>query len=297
MTYDVETIRDLARQAQPHQQLTENVVTVPDREGGTKVIDLRDLETTPRVKEGARTVRDIRSFLTYLEKHLDEAQTEVWADEPGSKVVAVLDAHRQNGAAAGTQRHTITLELVHTPEWKTWMNANGKRFKQAEFAEFLEANAADIIQPNAATFLEVAQTLLGSTEADWVSAHRLTDGQVQLSYKETVTARAGQMGDLTIPTDFTIAVRPYLGGHRYSVKAHFRYRIVGTDVVMFFQLDRPEATLESAFRDTVQGLQYGLAEESIDLDGPNGAGEKIIDQPEVRGVGPILMGLPGNTRS
>lgn len=293
MTNDAAKIAELATQAQTPHQIADDLLLVPAEDGSTKVIDLRDYNESPRRKVGSRTVRDVRSFLTYLDKHL-ETSTELWADEPNSKIVAVIDAHAEAGENAGHEGHRITLDLAQTPEWKTWMKSNGVKMTQAEFAEFIEANATDITVPDPATFLEIAQTLLGSVNADWQSAHRLANGQIDFGYKETVTARAGQQGELQIPADFTIAVRPYLGSHRYSLKAHFRYRITQGSVTLFYQLDRPEAVLESAFKDTVEGLQYGLPEESIDLDGDKG--DRLVIQPALPGVTPVLFGLPGEAR-
>jgi uncharacterized protein YfdQ (DUF2303 family) len=224
VTNDAAKIAELAVQAQTPHQIAADLLLVPSEDGSTKVIDLRDYNESPRRKVGSRTVRDVRSFLTYLKKHRED-NTELWADEPNSKIVAVIDAHEKAGLDAGHEGHRITLDLAQTPEWKTWMKSNGVKMTQAEFAEFIEANAADITVPDPATFLEIAQTLLGSVNADWQSAHRLANGQIDFGYKETVTARAGQQGELQIPADFTIAVRPYLGSHRYSLKAHFRYRI------------------------------------------------------------------------
>jgi uncharacterized protein YfdQ (DUF2303 family) len=293
VTNDATEIARLAVQAKTPQHLDDNLVVLPAEDGAAKVVDLRDYTGAPRRKTGSRVVRDIRSFLQYLDKHIEQASTELWADEPNSRVVAVIDAHREVGEDAGYEQHRITLDLVHTPEWKTWLESNGKKMTQEQFAEFLEANATDITDPDPATFLEVAQTLLGSVNADWKSAHRLANGQIDFGYKETVTARAGENGELQIPADFTIAIRPYLGSHRYGVKAHFRYRINQGAVTLFYQLDRPEAVLESAFKDTVEGLQYGLPEESIALDE---AGEKLIVHPALPGVSPILFGLPGDAR-
>jgi hypothetical protein len=83
------------------------------------------------------------------------------------------------------------------------------------------------------------------------------DGQTQLLYKETVAARAGQRGDLEIPSVLRLALKPYIGGPTYAVLARFRYRLRGTALVLGYVLERPDLILESAFGDVVDSLREG----------------------------------------
>lgn len=290
-TPDIERITQLVRLAEEPTPLTTQVFALPDKDGGTKLVDLRSLARDPSlVKNASRSVRDTRSFLEYLDKHLSIGQTEVWADLEGSRIVAVIDAHEGAGEPASPNSHVVALDLVHTPEWKTWIESDNKKMTQIDFAEFIEANAADIVGDDGVTLLEVAQDLQGSTSVEWQSGQRLANGETKLAFKETVTARMGGQTDVVIPTKFTIAVKPYIGSARYRVGVSFRYQISGTSVKMSYHLDRPHATLEAAFDDMVREVQGGVPELTIDLDGDKDGAK--LELPALPGVAPVLFGKP-----
>jgi len=106
---------------------------------------------------------------------------------------------------------------------------------------------------------------------------------VQLSYKETVTAKAGQKGSIEIPKKIKLALRPYVGGPIYFIWANFRYRLDGANVRMGFKLERPENVLEAAFADIVTEIRDGRTDKK------DGTETRVHD-----GVGdvPIFNGKP-----
>lgn len=269
------------------------VYLVMGEDGNQRVVDTLKYSEHPARTIADREVRDIRSFLTYLDKHSVEGQTEVYADPTTSKIVAVIDAHGPAGTHAGNQAHVLSLGLVHTNPWLKWKALDGKELTQLQFANFIEENAADIMDPTPATMLELAQHFQGATKVDWKSGQRLANGQVQLGYEETVEARAGQKGDLEIPAEFAIVLRPYVGGEPYKVRARFRYRLAGGNVHMTYLLDRPEAVLENAFQDIVNVLQIGIPSENVVVrEGGDGVQGLELALPAVSGHTPVLVGKP-----
>ena len=54
-------------------------------------------------------------------------------------------------------------------------------------------------------------------------------------------------GQLNIPEQFFIGVKPFLGGDGFCIPARFRYRIAEGRLVMWFELIRPEKVLEEAY--------------------------------------------------
>lgn len=292
-TPDIQQLTELIRQSSDPIKVAEHLLLIAGSDGSQKIVDLRAHTTDPRsAKTANRSVRDTRSFLTYLEKHRSEEQTEVYADLEASRIVAIIDAHFGNEEEAGLNQHVLALDLVHTPEWKTWVESDGKKMSQADFAEFMQENAEDVVGDDAVTLLEVAQHLQGHTSVEFESGQRLTNGEVKLAYKETTTARMGQRDDVSIPSEFKIGVKPYLGSARYRVGVQFRYKI-GTDgkVTMSYHLDRPHVTLQAAFDDMVNEVQSGLPALTIKLE-PEDDGARI-ELPELPGVQPVLFGKPG----
>lgn len=217
---------------------------------GVHKVDLTGPEYTgilPR-KVGDTTVRDVASFLSYFGKHSDTG-SEVYADVERLTVTAVLDAHQ-----ADTPRwngHTVALKLRTTEAWRQWLALDGKLQSQEAFAEFLEDHLPELVDPDAATMLEIAQSFQAASKVDFQSGTRLATGERQFKYVETVNAKAGQRGELTIPETFRIGLVPFEGSPGYKLTARLRYRIVDTQLRIGYKLERPADILTSAFNDVV----------------------------------------------
>ena len=138
---------------------------------------------------------------------------------------------------------------VLTPAWKAWAKLDGRMLAQSDFAEHLEDRSIDIVDPTAAEMLDIAQSFEATTKVDFESAERIGDGQRKLLYKETVTAKAGQSGEIVIPEKFAVGLQPFEGGEAYRVVARLRYRIVGSNLQIGYKFERPEDVLREAFTD------------------------------------------------
>jgi len=212
-----------------------------------------------------RVVVDPESFIDYVKRHYT-AGTEAYADLARSSVIAILDSHNSSddGKAPADERaswndHKLTLVLEKTPAWLAWAAHDGKWLDQLAFAEHIEDNLSDLLEPAAATFLEIAQSLQAATAVEFKSSQRLSTGETKIVYAETVDAKAGQSGDLSIPDRFVIGVKPFIGSLAgYRINARFRYRIRGGDLSLSYKLDRPEVVLEDAFSDILTTIKEGL---------------------------------------
>lgn len=262
---EADSIAELATQSIAPQVLTtdETVVALADGAGRVRTVDLEQYQEHPRRATGQRTVYDAGSFAAYLHRH-ETAATEVFADVQAAEIVGLLDSHEPargteapGDSLAGWQQHKITLKLTQTPAWLAWTKHDGDFLPQAEFAEFAEERAEDVREPSPADLLELAQRLEMTKGVEYVSGQRQRDGQTQLVYKETMQAKAGERGDLEIPQFLVLALRPYVGGPTYGVRARFRYRLRGTALVLGYVLERPDLILESAFGDVVDSLREG----------------------------------------
>lgn len=222
------------------------------RDGELHRIDLtgdqwRDL---PRRKEGTTTVRDVASFAEYWGKHATAGESEIYADRDRCTLTAVLDAH--SSAEAHWGEHRLVLGLQFSEAFKAWRAHDGRAMDQEAFAEFLEDNRADIIQPPAAEMLEIATSLQASTKAEFQSAVALSNGQRKLSYVEDTSAKAGQRGDLTIPTEIVLGVQVFDGATVADrLTARFRYRIANGKLSLHYKLDRPADVIASAFEGVI----------------------------------------------
>lgn len=216
----------------------------------------------PHRKSGVVHVHDAESFIGYLAKH-GLAASEVWADSARSGLVGVINAHAEadnflDEGLAGHADHRVNLELLHSDEWKIWTASDKKWMNQADFAEHLEDNAINVVDPDAATMLEIAQSFQATRSADFKAGVRTSSGLVTLRFEETESARAGESGDLEIPTTFTVFLAPFVGADPVEVTARFRYRINGGNLFLSYALLNPGDISRGVFTTIVERVRASV---------------------------------------
>lgn len=226
------------------------------------VVDLEQYDEHPRRKKANVKVADADSFVAYVKKH-ELAHTEVWADLVGTRVIAVINAHEDSDdieveGNAGWGDHRATLAVRKTDAWNAWTASDRKLMGQQEFAEHIEDRAVDIVKPTGAEMLELAQSFQARQGVEFESSKRLSSGESQLVYKETVAAKAGQRGQLDIPSLIELALIPFEGAPAYKVTARFRYRIDHGRLLLSYALERPDDVLREAFLDVVTLVEGDL---------------------------------------
>lgn len=222
---------------------------------------------SPRRVERSVTVRDAASLVDYLNENTtgpdDPARVgdmfrhgvgdlELWADIDRRTIRAIVDGGN------GWRKHTATLELRHSIEWAEWTSIDGKLVDQLAFAQFIEDHLSSIGAPDGAKLLEICQTLEARTKVDFKSSELLANGQRKFRYDETTEAKAGQKGDLTIPAELTLVLRPFQGSEPVAILARFRYRLDGGQLRLGVKLAEPSKALEVAFNQIVDEVQASV---------------------------------------
>lgn len=256
----VAEVARLAVEPQPLDTLTTYAVPTAT---GVQVIDLdsddhrRREGANPRRKTGSVALTEHASFSTYVQGHGLPGATTLWADRDQGRIVAVINDHGTHDLddEPDWRDHRATLTLRLTPAWKAWTAASGQFIDQAAFAEFLEDRALDVVEPDAAHLLEVATSIEATKNAAHKNAVRLDSGEVRVRYEETIEARAGQAGELTIPSRVELALSPYEGMAPYRVTARLRYRLGNGQLRLGVVLDRPEDVVRAAFADVLGAVQ------------------------------------------
>lgn len=216
---------------------------------GVQLVDLyNEHRAEPERKTGTTTVRDSASFVTLWEKHSDD-QSEVYADAEALTVTAVLNASGAEEHEARYGDHRLVLGLRKTQAWNEWIAQDGKSMSQEHFALFLEDHLPDLQEPAAAEMLEIAQSIRGTTKAEFASGTRLQSGQRTFQYTEEVKATAGK-GQIAIPETFKLGLVPFEGANGYNLTARLRFSI-GRDsgLTLGYKLERPGDVLKAAFED------------------------------------------------
>lgn len=222
--------------------------------GGThRLVDTEIYGVRPWRHKGCYKPATVDALITVIERHNDEDDTTIWVHPTSGSVIAVFN---DNAAAEpGWRDHRAELHLQHTPEWEHWTLKDNIQMSQQAFAEHIEDGLLELVEPPAAEMLELAQTIEATQGANFRSAIRLDSGQVQAKYEETIDTKAGQSGQLTIPTEFKLAIAPFLGENPYGVTARFRYRLNSGKLTLGYRLDRPDAVVRDALDKIAERLR------------------------------------------
>lgn len=181
---------------------------------------------------------ETETFVSYVLKHCQHGQTEIYANPEGGKIIAVLDWHSKE--VPGWGMHRATLEFRTAVEWKEWITINKKTLTQEEFLIFLEENRADIITPSAASIVEACNNLQVTTEATFSSRLNLADGTTAVAYSENNKA-----GQVKVPAEITLQLSPFQGIKPWKVVTKIYTRIKSQKLSFQIVLDRPYAIIES----------------------------------------------------
>lgn len=203
-------------------------------------------QPVPARKRGTVALKDVTSFVAYCEDQGCAATGYIYADPDARTMTAVFNDHR-NIDDGGWRDHRATLKAEYTPEFERWLRNSGQHKSQTDFAEFIEDNFADVAGDDAQLLLNVATTIQAKTDINFSSAKRLESGQVQLTYNEVINATAGANGALTIPKTFSLGLKLFKNGAAYLIKARLKYRLGQGGVKFWYELDRPEKSVEDAF--------------------------------------------------
>lgn len=229
------------------------------------LVDLEKFADRPRRARGTITARTLDGVSDGIARHrTPDVSPVLYHDSETLQVTAVLNDHLGPVAPdgiTGWRDHRITWTPTLTPEWRHW-SINQGLHDQLRFAEILEDGEAEIADPPVADMLEIANTLHGSSSAKYRAIGRPKTGITQLLYEETSDVKAGEKGDLSIPDEFTIVVRPFFGSDPWRVKARIRFRTKEGRLTIGYQLHRPDDVIRQAFDTHVEALIGAL--DSVD---------------------------------
>lgn len=227
-------------------------VILPD---GYTVREIEHTLPAPLRKRGTFNLRDAASFIRMVKEQQTEG-TRLFGslNPPGFR--AVFDDH--SAAVPGWRDHVAAYSCPLSVEWKTWAGMNKKLAQQPDFAQFIEDNAPDCTMPDSATMIEIARTLQAKKGVSFASGIRLSNGETQFAYEETVQGKAGEKGQFSVPEVFQIAIPVLEGGDRWRLDARFRYRIGdGGKLTLWYDLERPHKVLEEAIKEVWKAIEAG----------------------------------------
>jgi uncharacterized protein YfdQ (DUF2303 family) len=248
----IDRITELAHAAVASQSIGATThLIVPDT---YKHLDITNLiekaQPAPNRKAGTTVLCDVDSFIQFTKDQNQSVTGYIYADPEARTLTAVFNDLR-NESTTGWRDHRAVFKAELSRECDNWIRNNRQQKEQEEFAVYLEDNIADIAEPSGEVLLAMALTLQAKTEVNFSSSRRLDNGQVQLTYSETIAATSSA-GNIDIPKEFAIGVRLFKNGDGYKIKARLKYRLGNGKVKFWYELDRVENSVEDAFKDYIK---------------------------------------------
>jgi uncharacterized protein YfdQ (DUF2303 family) len=224
------------------------------------VIDEEKNQRHPRRAVGTFNFDEIDSFAAYVNRHGEPEGTTVWckADFPKGQLYfrAVLDDHDSTGIP-GHREWIAGWEPAKSEEWKEWTTNSGKQMSQVEFAYFIEQNLKDIATaegyPSGTQMLAMATNLDITQDSKFKSQAKLQSGGVRLTYIEDSDEATEKA--MEIFSKFAIGVQVFRGADGFRIDARLRYRMNQGKLTFWYELIRPDVTLEEASQKLVLQLR------------------------------------------
>lgn len=216
-------------------------VLVPE---GYTYLSLESLLPGPKLLKQVINLISLESFTRYVNQFKTDATRITVAAGGGAR--AVIDAHAKDSPA--WEAHFATFLVTYSDRWRIW-DSNSKQAKsQKQFAEFVEDNIADFFAPKGAAMLDISKTLQAEQNSTFKSGIRLENGDVQLNYEKTTVSKAGQKGEMEIPSQFTILIPILEGEPPREIEVRLRYGLDEGRLTLTFEVLRKAALLEEVRR-------------------------------------------------
>lgn len=252
----------------------------------------------PKRRRGTASFTDLDSLIAHANRFKGE-HSALFAidDRKAPQLISVINYHQAGFDAQpefGDHRGHYHFPL--SDEWLAWDGKNADAMTQGEFAAFLEDRIGDVLPPpteapdksmakgntspegERGSKLAELQKLLGG---EWAGQSRLLElarsfkvyenstvknainlqtGEVQLQFETEHKDQSG--APLKVPNMFLIGIPVFRLGPVYRMAVRLRYRNQGGKLFWIFQLYRPEAVFDDAFK---EGCAYAAKETGLPL--------------------------------
>lgn len=254
-----------------------------------------DYRDAPKRREGTATLTRIESFIGHVNRFKTEHSAIFAGDDPKRpSLTAVLDYHQSVSsygidAVPDFGRHRAHFAFPLAPEWRIWLEQNGKSMSVLEFGHFLEDNFVHVEQvgdfdvlnddikhlvsqlgreavATPSKLLVLSNGLTINENAQVANHQNLATGEAEIRFKTEHTDAAG--APLAIPKLFIVTIPVFARGDLYRIAARLRYRVSQGRVSFSYDLWGVDRVFEQAFVEACSKAQdetglpllYGTAE-------------------------------------
>lgn len=229
---------------------------------------LDDDDLRPEHRAGTAHFTTLDSFCDHVNRFKSEV-TAVFVDDERKKPMlrSVLDYHGSGDADPNFTDHRGIYDFPLSEEWETWTKNDAKPMEMVEFAQFLEDRIVDIdilegdVPDTLADFVnklggkkriatpqqlvDIAANLSVAENSTLKRAQNLSSGESQIEFNsEHETSVQGRQ--IIMPSMFLLSIPVFRRGDYYRILARLRYRKVGPAVVFFYELVRPDKSIDHA---------------------------------------------------
>lgn len=242
-----QTIANLARLSGDAQAISpdDSLIVVPD---GCTIHDVESYLVQPRRIKKDTVFISLESFIRYVNTFKTPGSY-IHVDRNGNAKCVLDGAHRlATGLVPAWEDHKARYSMKYSVQWNVWYQSNRRNMSQREFASFIENNQPDFLSPAGAHMLDIARTLDAEQNANFKSAIRMENNDVNLSFERTTTVKAGQSGDLPIPVLFTIQVPILEGEEPRQIEIRLRIDLDDGKLKFSYEIMRLQQMLDGVVR-------------------------------------------------
>lgn len=231
-----------------------------------KLLPVKDVleayRTGPDRKRGVAVADTFQSFVDLVNRHKTGDSALFGRTEwPAPALTAVIDYHKIGGGETdpGMMKHLVRYPFPVTQEFKDWVEGDGQKMTQVDFATFLEDHISDMAAPEEFEVLDFRDKfrMSAGTPADIIQVSRSLQVTVGQAVKNSFDPRTGaatftfseehQTGKGTavdVPGGFILSMAPFRSGPKVRIVARLRYRVVQGAVVWSYHLWRWQEAVE-----------------------------------------------------
>lgn len=265
-----QTIFEQARQPQElsHSMESGKLFAVPDGWSLKTDAELEKFQPVPSRKKGNITFTTSESFVEYVNLHkTDETRIYAVSTESNPLIVKAVFNENEPGIATlpGWRDFTATFIPKTALEWSTWMKSNRSVMSQFDFAVFIEENLKDIYQPkeesdqpalpDGSSMLAMALKFEVNSEKRMKSSVRLQSGGSNIDFVDTDDAATVER--MNVFDKFAIGIPVFWKASGYVLTARLRYRNQQGKLMLWYELIRPDLTIDDAVTDALALIEKG----------------------------------------
>lgn len=225
------------------------------------VIDESKNQPNPTRKLANVSLTETESYIGYVLRNLNHQHTLGWieADYPKGKLLftTIINDHGGSLDAPEWRDHRAIFAPEFSEEWKVWTKNNREAMTQVEFALFIEENLKDIAGveglPTGTQMLAMATDLEITQDSKFKASTRLQSGGTRIEFIEDDDAATVKR--MEIFQKFAVGLQVFRNGQAYRVDARLRYRQSSGKLVFWYELVRPDITMEDASKDLIAHIR------------------------------------------